>query len=178
MGAGPAQGAYHPFRDTSLSVEERVKLAMVWLSYYFTNAGDLDQVTPEFLQTRVALHETAASQEGTMDASKTPTLLKMSKEEVDSSKDGDALVRSSLPILRSSPAVFRQNFERALFDTEGVLPSVKVVVAWCDESMGDSVWAAKLINDQLKAEQPKGKIRRDITMHRMEGANHFVSTVL
>ena len=175
IGVGPPQGAYHPFRDSSISIEERVNLAMIWLSYYFTKVPDLDQVTPEFLLSRVALHEATATQKDSVDTSKTPTLLKMTNEELDSAKDRDALVRSSLPILRSSPEIYRRNFERALFNTEGVLPTVPVVIAWCDETMGDAVWASKLINDRFKEKLPEGNTRRDITMYRLEGANHIVS---
>ncbi|KIP07103.1 hypothetical protein PHLGIDRAFT_35631 [Phlebiopsis gigantea 11061_1 CR5-6] len=171
MGGTPSQGTYHPFRDPTLPIQERVDRAQFWLSFYFTKVVDLESVTTEVLESRVAQHE----QLGLLQASsaKTPTLLRMSSAELESAKDRAALLRSSLPLLRSNSENFRLNFEKALFDTDGVLPSVNVVVAWCDETMGDAVFAAKIIHDRLKAEQPAGKVRRNIEMYRLEGMNHF-----
>ena len=172
MGGGPSEGIYHPFRDPTLSIQERVDRAEVWLSFYFTKVVDLESVTHEFLGSRVALHEGPGFQTG---SEKTPTLLKMSAEELAATKDKTALLRSTMPLLRSNVENFRRNFEKALFDIDGALPGVNVVVAWCDETMGDAVLAAKIIHDRLKAEQPEGKVRRDIKMYRLEGTNHFVS---
>lgn len=172
VGGTPSQGTYHPFRDPTLPIQERIDRAQFWLSFYFTKIVDLESVTTEVLESRVAQHEQLGLQAG---SAKTPTLLRMSSAELESAKDRAALLRSSLPLLRSNSENFRLNFEKALFDTDGVLPSVNVVVAWCDETMGDAVFAAKIIHDRLKAEQPAGKVRRDIEMYRLEGMNHFVS---
>ena len=53
-GTTPAQGTYHPFRDSTLSIAERVKRAGPWLSFYFNTVPDLDSVTDTFLASRVA----------------------------------------------------------------------------------------------------------------------------
>ena len=172
-GVPSPQGAYHPFRDASLSPDERVNLAQVWLGYYFSAVHDLDSVTPELLNSRTPLHENAL--ESSVGYSKTPTTLRMSKEECESMKDRDALVRSSMHILRMTPEVFRGNFERALFDTGGVLPGIRIVYAWCDESMTDSVYAAKYTLDRLKAARAEGTVVRDIDFYKLEGCNHVVS---
>ena len=157
-------------------MEERLALGSAWLWYYFTRVTELDQVDGSFLASRVALHENPLSRNEAVNESKTPTFLKTSKEEINSFKDVDALVHSGIPILASNLDVFQENFERALFDTEGLFPGVKVVVAWGDESMDDAVWTAKLVNDRVKSEQPEGKVRRNVALYRMEGANHVVST--
>ena len=165
---------YHPFRDTSISDAERAKLGEVWLSYYFTTISDLDDVTPELLASRTALHEGIASQQGTLDVGKTPTLLKMSVDDIEAVKDFEALVGSGLRILRITPGVFARNFENALFDTGGELPRARVVVGWCNESFGDAVWAAKIIHERMKAEQPVEKHRREIVLYCLKGCNHLV----
>lgn len=170
-GVGVPTGSYHPFRDTSLSIEERVNFAQVWLSYYFSTVHSLESVTPERLNARTPLHE--SSLEGPVDYSKTPTLLRLSKEERDAVKDRHALVRSSLPILRITPAVIRANYEHALFDTGGVLPTVRVVLAWCNESMGDAVYAAKFTWDRLQEARSEGTQIRELELYELEGCNHI-----
>ena len=171
-GIGPAEGIYHPFRDSTISVEDRIRIAKYWLSYYFTKVSDLDGVTHEDLASRVALHETPEFQG---DATKTPTLLRIPAERLKDYCDYDALARSSLPILRISMKVFADTYELALFDTGGVLPNVGVVMAWGDESMGDVIGAAKSTWDRVKAKQTGGIQRRHIDFYRIEGGNHMAS---
>jgi hypothetical protein len=169
------QGVYHPFRQASLPLEERVQIAKYWLSYYFTRVPDLSRITDDDLRARVPLHEHPVSGDNT---DKTPTFLRISEDELTRLADPTTLVRSSIPILVITPAVFAANFERALFNTDGILPSVGVVVAWSDESTGDTVFAAKTIWDRVASEQPADKYRRGITFYQFEGGNHVVRAIL
>jgi hypothetical protein len=173
-GVGPVQGVYHPFRQASLPLEERVRVAKYWLSYYFTRVPDLSRVTDDDLRARVPLHDHPAPG---ADAGKIPTFLRISEDELAGLADPTTLVRSSMPILAITPAVFAANFERALFNTDGVLPSVGVIVAWCDETMGDVVVAARTIWNKLASEQPADKQRRDIIFYQVEGGNHIVCII-
>lgn len=166
---------YAPFTDPSLSPPESARLGAIWLSYYFTPVPDLDVVTDELVAARVGQHESTASQENTLDADKTPTLLKMSAEEAEAISDPEALVRTSIPFLRIVPSVYARNFEKAFFDTSGVLPRVDIVVAWGAETFPLAVWGAKTFLDRVKAEQPREKHKREIAFYRLEGCNHFVS---
>lgn len=186
------QGAYHPFRDAALSMDARIRRAMVWLSHYFTPVPALDGVTPALLAARTALHDSApapnpdspadaAAAAADAGTAKTPTLLRLAPAERAALQDPAALVRSSLPLLRIAPDVFAANFERALFDTRGALRGVGVLVAWCAESMGDAVWCAKVIAGRVAEREAEGegegegKVRREVRIVRLEGANHFVS---
>ncbi|EKM50157.1 uncharacterized protein PHACADRAFT_264726 [Phanerochaete carnosa HHB-10118-sp] len=170
-GEGAPQGSYHPFRDASLSMDERIDFSEVWLSYYFSTVDDFKSITPEELSARSPLHE--SSLESPPDSSKTPTLLRVSKEVRYAIRDRDAFVRSSLPILRITPNVFRENFERALFRTDGTMPAIRIVYAWCDETMGDSISAAKFTWDRLEASRAEGSRFRDIEFCRLDGCNHI-----
>lgn len=174
-GVPSPRGVYIPFEDLSLSAAECARLGAIWLSYYFTPVPDLDVVTDELLASRVGQHESITSQEGIPDIDKAPTLLKMSAEEIEAVRDPEAIVRTSMPFLRMAPSVYARNFEKAYFDTNGVLPRVNIVVAWGAETFPHSVWAAKAFLDRMKAEQPLEKRRRDITFYRLVGCNHFVS---
>lgn len=170
-GQMPPQEAYHPFRDPTLSLEEKIERGESWISAYFTKVHDLDAVTPEALAARTAQHDTHSHPPGTLH--KLPTALRMTRDELNALVDRAALVRSSLPFLRVHSSVFRANFERALFNTGCVLPSVKVLVVWCDETFVDPMWAAKIISDALKGPASDGGYHREVEMHCLRGCNHF-----
>ena len=80
-----------------------------------------------------------------------------------------------------NPDVYRANVESALFDRrfafgntlEEVWPSLRVHVIWCDMSVGDCIWASVLLHFQHAEAQPE--FRRPLALHKLEGANHFVS---
>ncbi|EKM50136.1 uncharacterized protein PHACADRAFT_130755 [Phanerochaete carnosa HHB-10118-sp] len=167
-GAASLQGSYSPLRDASLSLDERINLARLRLSYYFSTVDDFKSITAEELNARVPMHESPLE-----DPSKTPTLLRMSKEERDAIGDRDAFVRSTLHIIRIAPDVFRENFERALFRLDGILPKIRIVCAWGDETMSDCVFATKIIWDRLEAARAEKTRFRDIEFYKLEGCNHM-----
>ncbi len=80
-----------------------------------------------------------------------------------------------------NPAIYEANVERALFDRrfaigdalEEVWPALRVHVVWCDMSVGDCVWASVLLHHRHAAADPEW--RRPMTVHKLAGANHFVS---
>lgn len=168
-GQPPPQEAYHPFRDPTLNLEEKIERGESWISGYFTKVLDLEAVTPELLAARTSQHD-IHTYPPSPTAHKLSTTLRMPREELDALVDRAALVRSSLPFLRVHPSVFRENFERALFRTDGALPDVKVLVVWCDETFVDPIWAAKVISDALKEPISERQCRREVEMHCLRGS--------
>lgn len=168
---------YHPLRDETMSLKDRGEYFMTWVASYFEKAPDLDSATAPLLAARRIIQEGPPS-EGAVDTSKTPTVYRMSPEELESVIDREALERSSFTLFRVSKDVLHQNFLRSLFDTGGVWPGVKALLVWCDESMHDCVWAAKVITEF--ARQPRGVecTERVLEVERLSDANHFVGAML
>ena len=166
LGLPPAGGVYSPLRDTSLSLDERGALFVPWVSNYFETIPDLATVTPTMLAARPT-------------TAKTPTVARIPPTELEALLDRGALVRSSSALFRVAREVLHANFRRALLDTDGVWPRVKVLLVWCDESMHDCVWAARTIVALTQAPREDGDsgIRREFEVEKLAGANHFVSPV-
>ena len=167
LGQPPPEGVYHPLRDVSLSLKERGEAFMVWVSCYFETIQSLHSVTSSVLSARKALNEKSTSP----DTLKVPTVHRMTKEELDAVIDREVLERSSNSLLRTPREVLRQNVEKALVDTGGLWPNVKVLLVWCNQTMHDCVWAAKAVADLAQNPAPGS---REIEVERLHDANHFV----
>ncbi|KAI0923298.1 hypothetical protein AcV7_005849 [Taiwanofungus camphoratus] len=185
MGAPPLEGLYSPFRDETLSAEEKFARFPIWVSTYFTpvNIGpEEDSESPGFadmLRTRTAVHGIDDSVEPRF----TPTVQRMSREELAGALDKDVMMRSQILIQRLNPAVYRENLRRALFDCyfpnksgeeRLVWPGLKVHVVWCNMTVGDGAYAAHKIMHQAKECAQRGRKGRSLEFHKLELANHFV----
>jgi hypothetical protein len=170
VGQPPPDGVYHPLRDLSLTLKERGEAFVPWVSYYFEPIATLEEVTLSILAMRRGIHEQSLS----ADIAKVPTVYQMTAEELNSVLDRDVLERSSATVIRVSRDIYSQNVERSLLHTQGILPDVKILLVWADESMHDCIWAAKLISEMAVNVGPDG---RKIEVERLCGANHFVSAV-
>ena len=81
--------------------------------------------------------------------------------------------------------VYEANASRALYDCrlldDGIRsgsnrkarPVVKVHLVWCDMTVGDVAWAASVFSCKYKEANPVA--RRPMEVHKVDGANHFVS---
>jgi hypothetical protein len=104
----------------------------------------------------------------------------MTKEELASVADFEALRRSSQSMWQVSGEIWRSVTYDALFNTRGTLPCVQVVVLWCDSSMNECVWAAKSIEvmaQDIRESKNLSEVTciRNIDIVRIENGNHFVS---
>ncbi|THG96355.1 hypothetical protein EW026_g5466 [Hermanssonia centrifuga] len=171
LGESPPERVYNPLRDPALTLEQRGKLFLTTISRYMTAIPDPSSVTEEALNARTSLHEAPA---GTaMDASKSPTVLRMTPSEFDSVTDYDALERSNELLRHVAREVYNDNFRRALLDTGGVWKDVRVLYVWCDMSVSDCIWATKQVAQRL--EEVGKQDSRMVQFERLTGANHFVS---
>lgn len=57
----------------------------------------------------------------------------------------------------------------------GAWDEVEMRLVWCDMSIWPSVWAARMIAEELKEAASAGKATRPIGLVRLRGKNHFVS---
>lgn len=103
----------------------------------------------------------------------------MTPEEREAVSSYDVLLRSNLQIIRFPCKIFNHNFERAVFDTDGLWPDAKVLWMWGDESVDDYILGAQLACQRLRepVDEQSAKMRREIEVVRIEGGNHFVSRI-
>lgn len=102
----------------------------------------------------------------------------MSHNERSEIVDLGVLGRSARFYLNTHPDVLWDNVKGAIFDTKGAFPDVDVVWPWCNMTIAECIWSAKVMHDALKGQEwnpTDGKVRRNVTQVQLDGANHFVS---
>ncbi|GBE81682.1 hypothetical protein SCP_0400530 [Sparassis crispa] len=182
IGEPLSKGMYNPLADPNLSDAQKWERAPTWLSSYYTKLElDLASETSAFtsaLIARVPLHEAVVA--GSADSRWTPTVQRMSVDELKSVFYGEVLRRSQMPIVNIDARIYKENFDRALFGFPSnssevrsaedlVWPNVSIQVLWCDMSMSSGPYAVHHIV-RLR-ESTKGG--RTVGIHRLEDANHF-----
>lgn len=100
----------------------------------------------------------------------------MTREEIETTAYPSIISRNPTPYTRTAIlGVYRPNAHRAMFDTKGAWPKVKVLLLWADMSILYCPWGAKVLSDALAEPAVEGMQRRDVEIMRLEEANHFVS---
>lgn len=147
-----------------------------WVSAYYQPIDDLETLTPA----------DAVSRSVVDDPTKLPTISTMSSEEIEKMTDFGVLKRSHDSIRRIRSGIYARNLRLAFgigkaeeeVNGEGLaLGETKVVVVWCSMTMVDSVWAAKTVHGLIRTGEADSlqKIRRQVALEKLDGANHFVS---
>ncbi|KZT64049.1 hypothetical protein DAEQUDRAFT_747625 [Daedalea quercina L-15889] len=180
-GETPIPGLWVPLRDNALSPKEKFSLFSEWVAYYFTPTGfdssvDIDTAgATKMLLTRVPLHEDASSP--TKRTQWMPTVHRMEPRMLCEVCHVEVMARSQKYYQIINPAVYRENLCRAVLEGkqgEGMIwPSLKVDVVWCDMSNSDTVSAAMKLKALVRKQRAKGE-GRDVSFHKLEGANHFM----
>ncbi|KAH9949819.1 hypothetical protein B0H21DRAFT_687756 [Amylocystis lapponica] len=184
IGAEVLDGLGNPLRGPSSGVtsyEDMVRRFTTWISSYWTQV-DLSPASPAFAAVLVArrpMHalDTSGGRGGDADPW-TPSTLRMSTDEFETTADIEVVRRSQYLYQRIDASILQENLRRALshcyVDEEAqrrpVLPALRVRVVWCDMSGGEEVWAAANIKRQLFELHDA----RDVEVFRLEKANHFV----
>ncbi|KAI0079434.1 hypothetical protein K474DRAFT_656021 [Panus rudis PR-1116 ss-1] len=176
-----SQAIQSPARRTDITPLQRAQLFSTYVSTYLTPIVDLENLTPEQVVARSPVLD---------DPTKTPTVERISKEELESMTDMHVVGRSH-DRFRGLVDVFTDNLHRALqleqyADADAILTTAKglrdaeVVVIWCDMSMNDCVWAARTIQEKYQRAIAETSVpisgegkRRKVVLRKYEGANHF-----
>ena len=106
LGIQPAEGVYHPMRDTALSPKERGDIFLVWVSSYFPRLSSLAEVTPALLSKRTPLPDNV----------RLSTVKGMSSKELATCTHFNALA-SNLAFRQVDRSVYASNLRRALVDS-------------------------------------------------------------
>ncbi len=162
-----------PLWDSTIAPEDRGPCFAIWVGTYFSPAvPDLSSMDIQALESRTNISQTSEPD------NMAPTTSRMSVEELQSMTHPEALERSGGPLMELEPAVYWRVTERALFETDGVFASVDAVAIWCNMSVAPCVWAARRIAERAEAAKTEGKRGRKVDTVKIDGANHFVSSVL
>ncbi|KAH7928984.1 hypothetical protein BV22DRAFT_1030006 [Leucogyrophana mollusca] len=183
LGEPAFEGLYSPFRDPTLtSVDAIVDRFLTWISSYYPQeelAGEPSALGKKLIaRASQELHVTNPS----VDPRWTPTVSRMSSDELKSITDNDALLRSQILLEGIQPSVYKEIIHSGLLDcyltdesgTEKMIwPQLKVKIIWCDMDVGDVLWAAyKLrgISEEFIKKHGKG---RSLEVLNFEKTNHF-----
>lgn len=183
IGEQPPEGVYSPLRDTSLSLHERGQLFATWVSAYYPSVPpSLAGYSVPDLLARQMLANTSDYKSALPLSKRLSTVERMSSDEVKATTDFDVMERSTEAMRLIPRHVYRENVRRALWEPESdsgaqiTFPHLKVLVLWFSMTMGDCVWAVKLLTDRkYQEDQTHNSRRRDVDIICVEGANHFVS---
>ncbi|KAJ3553766.1 hypothetical protein NM688_g3443 [Phlebia brevispora] len=167
IGEPPLDGVYHPMMHP-MAPEERCRAFLHWCASYYEPIRDISSLDNNTVRARRALHEISD------DHTRTPTITRMSPDEFSYTADNDVFQRSGQYMRNIPPQVFYRNAQRALCDTEGILPTVDVIVIWCDMSPSVAAWAAKRLKERVDTARAEGKHTRAVRVINIKDANHFV----
>lgn len=161
---GGGSSPHFPLFSAEVPAAQRPAAFAQWISSYFAPPPPGARVTAETICACAVLPARA------------PTVCTLTADELADTFEPSVIERSGL-ILGSSGllATLHQNAHRALLDADAVLPGVDGVALWCDQSAWICVWGMRVLQDFLEREPAPGKRKRQISVKRLENANHFVS---
>ena len=161
----PDLDIFAPLHSPAVPDEGKPKAFMRWASAYYTGIADIERITPGALRNRQELKE------------RTPTLDALSSDELERIVEPRAVYRSMPSIGRVPLSVHARRARRIFLDADAVLPDAKVVALWCDSSIRETLWAAKVLDELLREEPEPGKRQREASLVRIADANHTVSNI-
>ena len=174
LGVTPINDVYHPLRDKSLTTQQFGARFAEWITWYSDPIHDLDDITAESLAARKPRHDPNVLLLRRIDPTRTPTLLRMTLEELAACTNHNILESSFTSMRQVHPQVYSENTRRALLDTGEALTEVDALVVWGDMSMSDCLWSVRNLADRVRASEEKGCNMRKVTFTKIAGANHFV----
>ncbi|KAH9945646.1 hypothetical protein B0H21DRAFT_892076 [Amylocystis lapponica] len=167
----PLDELYSPIRDSSLTPEQVSEQFAIALSSYYAYSPRILSHLSSFNNIEEIL-EMAKSRNPIVNPPphQSPTLLRMSAEEMASCADNEGGPRSHVSLLL---AINREVYSANMHDTLIVpkaWPRMRIVAVWCDMGVCDAMFAAAHLTEMLKTWPSTG---RKVEVRRMEGANHF-----
>ncbi|KAI0700599.1 alpha/beta-hydrolase [Cytidiella melzeri] len=166
-GTPEPRGAYIPLNDPTLSSRDTAEAFIEWVSAYWEPFASLNQVSELAVVAQRNMARLCS------DPKYLPTSRRMTAEELEAVSYPSAALRIGHPG-HISLDVYGSNARRALLDTNGAWRNVRALVLWADMSCAYCPWGAKVLSDQLKRPVRAGEIRRDVSIMKLENANHFL----
>ncbi|KAI0669370.1 Alpha/Beta hydrolase protein [Trametes maxima] len=168
-GYAPAPGWWQPLLDITIPETERSARFSEWVTGYFAH-GDVFADGASALEFRTPLTEPA------------PLFTRLSAEELAESTYGPPQEPTGSENLIAQASIGHGTWGK---DKDGALYLRDIVEGaddwrraevrhvWCDRSVWEMPWGAKLLVEELEGARKVGKPVRDIAFVRVKGANHF-----
>ncbi|KAI0700596.1 hypothetical protein BC835DRAFT_396379 [Cytidiella melzeri] len=154
---------FHPFRDPSLTNEQRETRMLNFVVTYYEPFQGLASVTPTSIEQRKTLASVSPGAK--------PSVTTFSPQEVAEVSSPEVARFIGHDLLEWQ--VYAENVRRALLDTQGAWKNVKVIVSWADMSVWSVAWGAKCLKEILDSPADEEVQRRDVRVSCVKGANHF-----
>ncbi|GJE91027.1 hypothetical protein PsYK624_071750 [Phanerochaete sordida] len=132
-----------------------------WCSAHYAPISSVADITPEALRAR----------DTPLPA--TPSLRKLTDEDLARMTNPGVTGRSAL-IITTAVEIRQTHLRCAFMDAEPVFPGVNILALWCDSSVWDTLWGARVVDELMKEEPEPGKRKRRTELVGIEDSNHFV----
>ncbi|OCH91789.1 hypothetical protein OBBRIDRAFT_791899 [Obba rivulosa] len=164
----PIEELYCPLRDPALTPDEIAPIFSLWVSSYFDH--DLTMLDSLESATSFSSLLSGISTDPIPDPPphQTPTTETFSPDQFLTNVDIPGAIAYHVPYLFMNREVYEANARSALQE-KTIWPHLKMVLVWCDMSVGETLLGSWRIID-LANKAGKG---RGLVIHRMRGANHF-----
>ncbi|KAH9835551.1 Alpha/Beta hydrolase protein [Rhodofomes roseus] len=161
----PSEQLYDPLSDAALTPEQKQAAFSSWISGYYKHE-------PSFLDSlpTSSREQLTAGLPRDPQTEPSPTLTRMSAEELAGVTDPAALAHSTLAFTRVDPRVYEENMQAALWD-KTIWPRLRIALVWCDASVGPTMLASWYLANMVVTRWPAQG--RRVELVRFEGANHF-----
>jgi hypothetical protein len=155
-----------PLQDLNLPSQEAHRLYLKWASTYWQPFSDFRSITAS------DIHERKPMPDLSSDPKYESSVNRRSPKEVEEFTFHPVMDRLGPGLVDWQ--VLGRHTRRALFDTKGACKNIKVVVLWPDMSPWPCVYSAKILSEMQEEPHVEGEQRREMSIIRVEDANHFV----
>ncbi len=171
----PPPQTYHPLWDSSVPSEQRVERFHDWAAAYFPHGDPIEADT-------LVLRDTPDG----------PSSLKnmTSQEQEDSTHEPPGQIPDGSDTLTAKlcaiHGLYKELKDAAFYptaagtragDAHDPWRDLELRVVWCDQSLWGIAWAAKGMASELEEAKRTGVDVRRVSLVRLRGGNHFVSTI-
>ncbi|KDQ57501.1 hypothetical protein JAAARDRAFT_47456 [Jaapia argillacea MUCL 33604] len=164
LGIPDPPNLYHPLKDQSRPMEDRIPIFNTWVSSYYSHPS---------LSSR-SLSGLSQYPPPNPLPSKIPTAARISPTEMSEITYPQAVLRAESFVRYLNPQVYHENMRRCVCDEEvgSVLGEWKVVQIWCKESILETAWGAFEVERMVEEYKKSGGKGREYEVREMDG-NHF-----
>ncbi|KAH9830743.1 Alpha/Beta hydrolase protein [Rhodofomes roseus] len=164
----PIEEHYNPFYDASMTPEAKKDYFPGWVSGYYSHSAAVLDDLPSHSYAELCAGLTGEPM--AYPSHQTPTLHRMSPEELARVVNEDVIARSHIFYELLDSTVYTDSMHLALHDAS-VWPQLRVLLLWCDMSVSGTVVPSWGFLKAYQEDWPANGRRVDAV--RIKGANHF-----